>query len=168
MIKVIPRNIFRFIFLVLLQVLVLNNIKYSGFVNPYMYVLFILLLPFETPSWLVLVVSFFLGLSVDMFCDTIGIHASASVFMGFLRPFVLQTISPRDGFETGSFPRVYYYGVIWFLKYAVILVFAHHLFLFIVEVFKFDNFHLILWRTFLSTIFSTLAIILSQFVIFRK
>ncbi len=168
MIKVLPRNIFRFVFLVLLQVWVLNNIQFSGFINPYMYVLFILLLPFETPTWLVLVISFALGLSVDMFCDTIGMHAAASVFMGFLRPFVLQAISPRDGFETGTYPRVLYYGVVWFLKYSLLLVFAHHIFLFVIEVFKFDNFHLILWRTVLSTIFTVFLIILSQFVMFRK
>lgn len=168
MIKVLPRNIFRFIFLVLLQVFVLNNIEYSGFINPYMYVLFILLLPFETPSWLVLVLSFVLGLTIDMFCDTLGMHASATVFMGFIRPFVLNSISPRDGFETGTFPRVYYYGIVWFLKYALLLVFLHHLFLFTIEVFKFDNYHLVLWRTFLSTIFSTIVILMSQFVIFRK
>lgn len=168
MIKVLPRNIFRFVFLVLLQVWVLNNIQFSGYINPYMYVLFVLLLPFETPSWMVLFLAFFLGLSVDMFCDTIGMHASASVFMAFLRPFVLQAISPRDGFETGTFPRVYFYGILWFFKYALILVFAHHLFLFTIEVFKFDNFHLILWRTILSTIFTSFLIILSQFVMFRK
>ncbi len=168
MIKVLPRNIFRFVFLVLLQVMVLNNIQFSGYINPYMYVLFILLLPFETPKWLVLVLSFILGLSVDMFCDTLGIHASASVFMAFLRPFVLRAISPRDGFETGTYPRVSFYGVVWFLKYSLLLVFSHHLFLFVIEVFKFDNLHLILWRTALSTIFTVFLIIISQFVMFRK
>jgi len=168
MIKVLPRDLFRFIFLVLLQVWVLNNIRLGHFVNPYLYVLFILLLPFETPSWLILVASFLIGGTIDMFCDTPGIHASASVFMGFLRPYVLRAISPRDGFESGTYPRIYYYGFIWFLKYATILIFAHHLFLFTVEVFKFENFHLVLWRTFLSSIFTLALVIISQFVVFRK
>ncbi len=168
MIKLLPRNIFRFIFLILLQVWVLNNIQFSGFINPYMYVLFILLLPFETPGWLVLVLSFFLGLSIDMFTDTIGMHTSASVFMGFLRSFVLQGIAPRDGYETGTFPRIYYYGFTWFLKYSVLLVFLHHLFLFSVEAFTFTNYHLVLLRTILSTIFTSILILLSQYLIFRK
>ena len=168
MIKVIPRNIARFIFLILLQVWVLNNIQFSGYLNPYMYVLFILLLPFETPGWAVLLLSFFLGLSVDMFTDTIGMHASASVFMGFLRSFVLQSIAPRDGYEVGTFPRVFFYGVIWFLKYSLLLVFMHHLFLFSIEVFNFKTFHLVILRTILSTIFTTILILVSQFIIFRK
>ena len=168
MIKVIPRNIARFIFLILLQVWVLNNIQFSGYINPYMYVLFILLLPFETPGWLVLILSFFLGLSVDMFTDTIGMHASASVFMGFLRSFVLQSIAPRDGYEVGTYPRVFFYGLVWFLKYSLLLVFLHHLFLFSIEVFNFKTFHLVLFRTILSTLFTTLLILVSQFIVFRK
>lgn len=168
MIKILSRNILRFVILVLLQVWVFNNIQLSGYVNPYMYVLFILLLPFETPKWIVLISSFILGLVIDMFCNTPGIHASASVFMGFLRPFVLQSISPRDGFEKGTYPRVHYYGLLWFLKYTLLLVFLHHLFLFTVEVFNFHNFYLTLWRITLSTIFSTILILISQLIIFRK
>lgn len=168
MIKLLPRNIFRFIFLVLIQVWVLNNIRLGHFVNPYLYVLFILLLPFETPSWLILASSFLLGVTIDMFCNTPGVHASASVFMAFLRPYVLRGISPREGFESGTFPLVHYYGIIWFLKYATLLIFAHHLFLFTVEVFKFDNFYLVLWRTFLSSIFTLALVLISQFVVFRK
>lgn len=168
MIKIIPNTIFRFIFLILLQVWVLNNINLGGFINPYLYILFILLLPFETPGWFVLILSFFLGLTVDMFTDTLGMHASASVFMGFLRSFVLQSISPRDGYETGTAPRISYYGLFWFFKYSLLLVFLHHLFLFTVEVFNFGTFHLVLLRTILSTIFSSTLILLSQYLIFRK
>lgn len=168
MIKVFPRNVFRFIFLILLQVWVLNNIQFSGFINPYLYILFILLLPFQTPGWLVLVLSFTMGISVDMFTDTLGMHASASVFMGFLRSFVLQSIAPRDGYETGTFPRIHYYGFVWFLKYSLLLVFLHHLFLFSIEAFNFGHFHLIMVRTILSTLFTSILILLSQYIIFRK
>ncbi len=168
MIKIIGRNILRFIFLILLQVWVLNNIQFSGFVNPYMYVLFILLLPFETPKSLMLVLAFLMGISIDMFTDTLGMHASALVMTAFLRPFILKAISPRDGFEIGSFPRVYYYGFVWFMKYTLILVLIHHLFLFSIEVFNFQNYYLVLWRTVLSTLLSTVLIVLSQYIIFRK
>lgn len=168
MIKILLRNILRFILLVLFQVWVLNNIQFSGYINPFMYILFLLLLPFETPSWLVLLLGFGLGLSIDMFSDTLGMHASAAVFVAFLRPFILQAISPRDGFEIGTFPRIYYYGLTWFLKYTLILVFAHHLFLFSIEVFNFHNYHMVLWRTVLSTIFTSILIVISQYVVFRK
>ena len=168
MIKVFPRNVVRFIFLILLQALVLNNIQFSGFVNPFIYVLFILLLTFETPNWLLLVLAFTLGFSVDLFSHTPGMHASATVFMAFLRPYVLNIISPRDGYEPGTFPRVFYLGLGWFLKYTLILVTAHHFFLFFIEVFKFDDFLGTLSRIAMSSVFSILLIVFSQYFIYRK
>lgn len=168
MIKVLPRNIFRFVFLVLLQVLVLNNIQLSGFINPYMYVLFILLLPFETPKWVLLVVAFLLGLSIDAFTDTLGMHASATVLMAFFRPYVLNLFAPRDGYEPGTFPRLYYYGFSWFLRYALILILIHHFFLFYIEVFRFTGFFITLWKIILSTFFSLLLVVFSQYLMIRK
>jgi hypothetical protein len=124
-------------------------------------------MPFETPGWLLLTVAFILGLSVDVFSHTIGMHTSATVFMAFLRPYVLHSISPRDGYEFGTYPRIHYYGFTWFLKYALILVFFHHLFLFYIEVFRFVEFFDTLLRVILSTIFSVIFIVLSQFITFR-
>lgn len=168
MIKVLPRNILRFAVLVLFQVLILNNVQINGYLNPYVYILFILLLPFETPNWLMLVTAFLLGLTVDLFTQTPGIHAFASVFMAFTRPFVLNILSPRDGYGSGTYPRVYYYGFEWFLKYALALVFIHHFVLFFVEVFRISGFFHTLLRTVVSTLFSTLIIVISQYLVFRK
>jgi len=168
MIKVLPRNILRFVFLVLLQVLILNNIQLSGFINPYLYVLFILLLPFETPKWALLVIAFLLGLSIDAFTDTIGMHASATVLMAFFRPYVLNIISPRDGYDAGTFPRLYYFGFTWFLKYSVILILIHHFCLFYLEVFRLSDFFFTLWKIILSSFFSLILIIISQYIMVRK
>ena len=168
MMKVLPRNILRFVVLILVQVLILNNIQFSGFVNPFIYVLFILLLPFETPNWMLLIIAFFLGFSVDLFSHTPGMHASATVFMAFIRPYILQGFAPRDGYEAGTYPRLYYYGFSWFLRYAGILVFIHHIFLFFIEAFKFDDFFSTLSRAILSTIFSLILIVISQFFMYKK
>jgi len=164
----IVKNIIRFIVLILLQVTVFNNIQLSGFINPYVYILFILLLPFETPPWILLFLSFFMGLSIDVFSNTIGIHASACVFMAFLRPFVLNLISVRDNYESDIEQGLSIYGFSWFFKYALILTLAHHSFLFIVEVFSFHNFGDTLVRVILSSIFSLILIIISQFIISKK
>ncbi len=168
MIKVLPRNILRIVVLVFFQVFILNNIQFSGFVNPYFYVLFILLLPFETPGWLLLILGFFLGLIIDLFSNTPGLHASATVFMAFLRPLVLDYFAPRDGYVPGSFPRVYYYGFGWFFQYSAILILAHHFFLFYIEVFRFSDFHLTLYRVILSSIFTLFLVLISQYFIYRK
>jgi len=168
MIKLLARNIIRFAILVMLQILVLNNIQISGYIIPYIYILFILLLPFETPGWLLLLAGFTLGLSVDMFTNTMGMHTAATVFMAFLRPYVLQVIAPRDGYETGTFPRIYYFGFEWFLKYTLILVFSHHFILFYTEVFRFSEFFSTLLRVLASSLLSVILIILSQYFIYRK
>ncbi len=168
MIKLFPRYIFRFLVLIFIQVFILSNLQFSGLVNPFVYILFILLLPFEAPRWSLLVLGFIAGLSVDLFFHTPGIHASATVFMAFLRPFVLEYLSPRDGYEPGTFPRVHYYGFLWFLKYAAILILAHHIFLFYIEVFRFTDFFLTLGRVIISWVFSVFFIVSSQYFIFRK
>ncbi len=167
--NILTKNIGRFFFAILLQVLVLSNIEFTSLgLTPYAYLLFILLLPFETSGWLVLVFSLVVGLSVDAFSDTGGAHASATVFMGFVRPLVLNIVSPRDGYETGTFPRVYYMGTAWFLRYSLILIFLHHIFYFFIELFTFADFFSTMLRILFTTLFSGAVILLSQFLIFRK
>jgi len=168
MIKVISRNILRFIMLVLLQVLIFNNIEIGGYLNPYIYIIFILLLPFETPAWVCLLLGFFLGLSIDIFTETIGMHTAATVFIAYIRPYILSSFAPHDGYESGTFPRIYYYGLPWFIKYASLLVFAHHLVLFYIEMFKFQDFFSTLLRVILSSLFSITLIVVSQYFVFRK
>ncbi len=168
MIRILSRNIIRFIIVVLLQIFLFNNIQFSGHINPYFYIIFILLLPFETSGWLLLILSFILGISIDIFSQTLGIHASACVFMAFFRPIVLRMLTPRDEYEIGTFPRIYYYGFRWFLKYTSILVFIHHLFLFYIEIFTLSDFFLTLFRAILSSIFTIILIISSQYFIYKK
>jgi len=168
MIRILGRNIIRLAVLVLLQVFIINNIQISSMINPYFYVIFILLLPFETPGWLLLLSAFGLGIVVDLFMNTPGLHAASCVFMAALRPQVLNMISPRDGYDQGSFPRLSYYGFGWFLRYSVILVFAHHLVLFFIEVFRFSNFVETLLKAALSTLLSVVLIMISQYFIYRK
>jgi hypothetical protein len=158
----------RFLVLVLLQVLVLNNIQLGGFINPYLYVLFILMLPFETPKSVLLIASFVLGLFIDMFSNTMGMHAAACVFMGFCRPFATIYISPRGGYEFGVLPTVKDLGFRWYITYAGIMVFLHHLILFFIEVFRFSDFFLTLNRVFLSTVFTLLLVVISQYLIYGK
>ena len=161
-------HIGNFVFLLLLQVLILNHIEISGFINGYLYVLFLLLLPFETPKWLLLVAGFIMGISVDFFCQTLGVHAFASVTMMFIRPYLLGILAPREGYDVGAEPNVNSFGFEWFLRYAVILVLAHHFVLFYTETFKFHQFFTTFLRVILSSIFTMLLIILSQLLILKR
>ncbi len=157
------------LFFVLIQVLFVNNINISGLgLTPHLYIVALLLLPFEIQPWLLLVFAFVTGLSVDTFDDTGGVHASALVATAFVRPVILRILSPRDGYESGTKPRVFYFGVVWFARYAVIIVFLHHFLYFYLEVFTFDRFFYTFATILLNTIFTLIFIILSQFLIFRK
>ena len=128
-----------------------------------MYVLFILMLPFPTPKWLILMLAFLLGLGVDMFSDTGGLHAAASVAMAFLRQPVLSLFAPRDGYDIGQSPTIQQFGFNWFFSYAGILIFIHHFILFFLEVFRFSDFFSTLFRVFLSSLFSLTLVCISQF-----
>ncbi len=168
MIRLFARNIVRFFVVVLLQVLVLDNINLGGYMNPLFYIIFILLMPFETPKWMILAGGFLLGLSVDLFLNTLGMHTAATVFIAFMRPWVLGIIAPRDGYEADTFPRIYYYGFRWFTIYTLILTFLHHTVLFYLEVFNFHDFLSTFLRIVISTFLTALIIVLSQYFIFRK
>jgi len=162
MINSILRFSLIFILLILLQVLLFNNIQFSGYVNPYVYIMFILLLPMEIPSWLLLILSFATGLTIDLFSGSLGMHSSATVLAGFIRPYVLRIISPRDGYEPNSDPSMVTYGFTWFLTYTFLIVLVHHTALFYLEVFRFADFFRTMLRVILSTLFSVTFILLIE------
>ena len=164
MINKVVRNIIRFLVLILVQVIVLNNIQLNGFINPYIYILFIMMLPFETPGWLLLVLSLVTGLTVDMFSNTLGMHAAACVFLGFCRPRIISFISPREGYETESQPTLVDMGLRWYLTYTIMMTFLHHLVLFYIEAFRFKEFFETFIRAFLSSSLTITIIILSQYL----
>lgn len=96
MTNTIIENIIRFIVLVLLQVLLLNNINFLGYINPYLYVLFLVLYPFNTPQTLFLLVAFLLGITIDTFEDSGGINAAACVVIAYIRPVFFKIFFWRE------------------------------------------------------------------------
>lgn len=154
--------------MVLLQVLIIQNINLSSYIILLPYVLVILMLPFETNKLVVLAVSFSLGVGIDYFYDSSGLHAFACTLMGFLRHYVLRYVAPRDGYDAGVQPTVEDMGMAWFLSYAGTLVFVHHLFLFYLEVFRFSEFFTTLLRVVLSSVGTFGLIYLIQFLFFTK
>lgn len=168
MIREFAKYLSYFVVLIMAQLLVFNNIEFSGYINPYVYILFILLLPFTLPKFVLLASAFSLGLVIDLFMGTPGVHSSATVLMAFSRSFVMALFSPREGYQSGTYPRVAQFGLEWFVKYTVMLVLIHHFALFYLEVFTFGHFFSTFFRAFLSSILTSLIIILSQFFIFRR
>jgi rod shape-determining protein MreD len=158
------KNIGRFVFLILFQVLILNNIQFSGYINPCFYIYFILLLPFETPRWLLLISAFLLGISLDAFTNTFGLNAAACVLMAFVRPFVISAISTGTEFMTGHSPSLKNQGLKWFAYYSIILVLIHHFALFYLEIFRFTEFFQTLVRALLSSAFTLILVFIAQYL----
>ena len=130
------QNIFRFFILVLFQVLVLNNIQFLGYINPYLYVLFILALPVRIPHWFLLLLAFAIGLTVDIFANTPGIHSFATVLVAFIRPHIIRLFT---AIEEGNNPTPSFktFGISAYVKYAVSIVLIHNASLFLLEAFSF-------------------------------
>lgn len=152
----------------LLQVLVFNNIQVFSFITPFIYILFILLLPFETPKWLRLLLGFFMGLFIDMFSNTGGMHTASTVLIAFISPWVQSILSSKDEYEGGEQPGIKHLGFKWFFFYSLILTTAHHIFLFYLEIFSFSGFFTTLYHALLNVIFTMVFIITSQYIFYWR
>ena len=166
--KKLAGNIARFILLVLAQVFVFNKIQASGYVNPQIYILFILMLPFGISGFWLMSLGFLTGLSIDFFQHTPGMHAAASVFLAFLRPGVIRLVGKKEDLEPGEYPNVRDSGSVWFLAYTVILVFFHHLVLFYLEVFRLGEFFQTLLKILINTILTSMIIMLLQYLFISR
>lgn len=153
-----------FLLLIALQLLIFNNIEFSGYVNPYVYVMFILILPVAMPSWILLLLGFLTGFVIDLFSGTMGVHTFATVIAAYVRPWVLSLNVTAETAEGEMSPSSYRSGLRWFLVYTATVVLAHHLALFLVETFSFRLFLQTLLRVLLSTAVTTSFIVLFDFI----
>jgi rod shape-determining protein MreD len=144
------------VLLVAFQVLVLNNLGISYYINPYVYPLFIIMLPFSTPRWLLMLIAFVVGFTVDFFSNTAGMHAAATVFMAFLQPTVVRLFTSKTALETDDRPNIRTLGLTWFFTYASFLLLIHHFIYFLLEIFSLNNLFTTLSKTVLSCAVSML------------
>nr|NJM01541.1 rod shape-determining protein MreD [Desulfobacula sp.] len=164
-------NIVRFVLLVLLQVLVLQYVRIGeGYWRSFhflIYPLFIFLLPLRTPKGLVILLGFVVGLTVDFFYDSLGIHAAASTFTAFIRASVIRWLSPKGGYNINFSPTRARMGLAWFIRYTSILLFIHLFFYFSVEFFTYAYWAEILKHSISSFLASGLIILVQQTIFGR-
>jgi len=144
----------------LFQVLVLNNMNLGGYINPYIYLLFILLLPASVNKSLLLIMAFITGLTIDYFGNTLGLHAAATVLLAFARPGILNLFFNNMEFSSEEEPNITKLKLGGFFKYTLVMVFIHHSALFFLEAFSFNDFLSTLYRIALSTLVTTLMIMI--------
>lgn len=129
-----------FFILLIVQVFILNGLNFLGYATPFIYIYFILKLPVGTNKNLVILLSFLLGLGIDIFCNTPGIIAAPSVLIAFLRPFLIKALTTLDVGENRE-PSISLFGLGPFLRYVGILIVIHHSFLLSLEYFSLSLFN---------------------------
>ncbi|MDB2317613.1 rod shape-determining protein MreD [Flavobacteriales bacterium] len=156
-------HIKRFFILLGIQIIVLNNVQISGYLNPYIYILFIMLLPPKMPKALVLTMAFIMGFTVDIFENSYGIHAAASVLIAFIRPVALSLVSVKGGEDLEAI-GIKQLRFARFFTYSGILCLIHHFTLFYIEAFRLNEFIDTFVRALSSTLISLLIILLMESV----
>lgn len=156
-------NLSRFLLLLAAQILVFNNINFLGFINPFPYILFIILYPVNGNKSSLLLSSFLLGIIMDLFSNSGGVHTAACIMLAYYRPYLFkfsfglsyeyQTVRINDALSPERF------------SFILLSVIIHHLTLFILEVFTINSVWDILLRTIISTIFTTILCILIIYLI---
>lgn len=155
-------NIARFILLLATQITIFNNIDFLGYINPFPYLLFIILFPVNGNKSSLILSSFCLGIIVDLFCNSGGVHAASCLLLAYIRPAIFkfsfglsyeyQTVRLNDVLTTERF------------SFILISVIIHHFSLFLLEVFQLNFLWDILLRTLLSTIFTIIICIVLIYI----
>lgn len=162
------KYILYFIILLLVQTLILDQICVSVYVNAFVYILFIMMLPIETNKYLVLLLGLLMGLCVDLFGSTLGLHASAGLLVAFVRTFALDLYSPHDGYEANKQLNIRNYGYYWFFKYTITIIIIHHLWIFFLESFSFANILFTLAKVGVSSLTSLAVIMLFHLLLMSR
>ena len=154
-------HIIRFILYIALQVFVLKEINLVGSNQNYIFIMIyqvaILTLPIKIPQFFMILIAFSIGFIVDLFYLSPGVHAGACLWMVVCRPIVLRMFEPKNGYQTDISPTISNLGVVWFAKYASVLLFIFFLSYFILEIFTF----VYAGEIFLKTILSITQIVYS-------
>ncbi|WP_192821935.1 hypothetical protein [Rufibacter sp. LB8] len=167
-------NNFRFVHLVQfvvfmgLQVLLMRNLVLYERGFCFVYIGFILFLPIDLDKVLLLVLAFICGITIDLFYDTAGVHAAATVLMAYLRPSILNLLTPRDGYEPSDNASLPSMGWRWFLAYGVTLILVHHFTLFFLELNGFKLIGFTLAKIVVSTLFTGTVLVILQMLFFER
>src|SRR5690554_5180311 len=160
--------IIRLLIFVLAQGLIFGQLDFGWGVYPMIYPLFIILLPFDMKPINIMILAFLVGIGVDFFMNTFGLHASAAVVAAFFRPAIYRKFSPRDDYDVLKEPSATEQGYGWFLKVSDSIVVIHHLWFFILEYFKWSSLKEIILSTIFSSLLTLIIFIIIQILFFKK
>ncbi|CAN5427655.1 rod shape-determining protein MreD [soil metagenome] len=157
-----------FIVYLLIQVMLFKQVVLFNTTFCFLYVAFILLLPIETNSLVLMAIAFLLGFFIDIFYDRLGLHALSLVLVAYLRNYWLGTITPQGGYDAGEGPTLAVNGLQWFMVYTVPLVFVHHFILFFTEASGFRIFWFTMLKVITSLMFTMTVMLFLQYFSFER
>jgi hypothetical protein len=157
-----------FILYVLVQVMLFKQLVLFNTAFCFLYVAFILMLPLETNALILMGIAFLMGFTIDVFYDSLGLHAFSLVLVAYLRNYWLSTITPQGGYDAGQGPTLAVNGLQWFMVYSLPLVFVHHFTLFFVEAGGFGIFWFTMQKVMTSLIFTMFVILFLQYFSFDR
>lgn len=158
----------RFIFLLLLQVLVLNQIELGFGIQIMIYPLFIVLLPVDTGVFALMGAAFVMGLIIDAMSNTFGLHTSSLLLVAYARPMVFKLFAPRDGYDTLVEINLFTMGTSWFVRVYGLLLLLHHFWFFMLEMFKLNELLFVFQKTLLSVPISFAIALILQYLFIRN
>lgn len=164
------RNIIRFILFIFVQQFILNQIPpLHQFITPYLYYLFVLWLPFSIPRAGLMFLAFLLGLTLDYFTATPGLHAAPCVLIAYLRPFLINLLISQEGAELNyTEPSIKSMGMAPYGFYVLVFTFIHHVYLVFIEWMQFGDILYFLGKVTATTGVSLLLVFITEMLFFRK
>lgn len=166
--RLILPQVLNFVLYVTLQIVVFRNLVLFDVAFCYVYIAFLLLLPLEIGVMSAMLLGFVSGLFVDVFYNTFGIHAAASVFIMYIRRQWLDFITPRGGYDIGTVPSPKVLGIRWFVTYAFPLILIHHALIFFIEVISFELFSYTLAKIVASAVFTLVVATVTQYILYSS
>lgn len=169
MINKVINRILIFILFVLIQGLIFNHITIFGFITPYIYPLFILMLPFNTPKWQMVLYGFGLGLCIDLFTGDIGFHALSTMILAILRlPVIKVNTNLKNIDDNNKQPIIADMGFAWFFRYSLLGMLIHQTCLVFIETFQFHTFVKSFLEIILNTLIALILFISYQYIFIQK
>lgn len=156
-----------FFLILALQIFVFNHIFFLGYMNPYVYIIYLLFLPVRLSRTALLFIAFLLGLGMDIFENSGGVHAAASVMLAYSRTSILKIVSRRQESDLEDM-KIRNFTFLSMFIYALFTALLHHFVLFLLESFRLADFGVILLRTFSSTIFTLIFVLIVQLWNYRR
>lgn len=152
------KQIGRYVLVMLLQVLLFDQLQLLGVCHPYIYILCLMMMPITLPHSADMIIGAVVGLIMDIFCNSLGVHTASCIFLMFIRPYLIGAIvNDKDRLNEQISLRTL--GMEALLKYVIILVVVHHLMVFLLAAWSWSHIGFVLLETLVSSII-TISIII--------